>query len=75
MTSANLRLNAENAQCSAAYEVRYATYKLSRPSTQERARGGVQASAGNHSQGGSDSGDGTWYSMYMRWLLLLRSQR
>lgn len=51
MTNANVHLKAENLQRSGAYKLRGATYKLSCLSAEERARGVIAASAGNHAQG------------------------
>ena len=51
MTGAEVYLKAENLQRSGAYKLRGATYKLSRLTSEERARGVVAASAGNHAQG------------------------
>jgi threonine dehydratase len=51
MCGANIYLKAENLQRSGAYKIRGATYKLSRLSAEERARGVIAASAGNHAQG------------------------
>lgn len=51
MAGAVVYLKAENLQRSGAYKIRGATYKLSRLSPEERARGVVAASAGNHAQG------------------------
>jgi threonine dehydratase len=51
MSGARVALKAENLQRSGAYKIRGATYKLSRLSPQERERGVIAASAGNHAQG------------------------
>lgn len=51
MSGAVVYLKAENLQRSGAYKIRGATYKLSRLSSEERARGVIAASAGNHAQG------------------------
>ena len=51
MSGAKVLLKAENLQRSGAYKIRGATYKLSRLSSEERARGVIAASAGNHAQG------------------------
>ena len=51
MTGGNVYLKAENLQRSGAYKIRGATYKLSRLTPEERARGVIAASAGNHAQG------------------------
>lgn len=51
MAGARVYLKAENLQRAGAYKVRGATYKLSRLTADERARGVVAASAGNHAQG------------------------
>src|SRR5690349_21556093 len=51
MTGATVSLKAENLQRSGAYKIRGATYKLSRLGPEERARGVIAASAGNHAQG------------------------
>jgi threonine dehydratase len=51
MTGATVALKAENLQRSGAYKIRGATYKLSRLGPEERARGVIAASAGNHAQG------------------------
>jgi threonine dehydratase len=48
---ATVYLKAENFQRSGAYKIRGATYKLSRLTPEERARGVIAASAGNHAQG------------------------
>ncbi len=51
MTGATVYLKAENLQRAGSYKVRGATYKLSRLTAEERARGVIAASAGNHAQG------------------------
>ena len=51
MSGAKVYLKAENLQRSGAYKLRGATYKLSRLTPEERARGVIAASAGNHAQG------------------------
>ncbi len=51
MTGATVYLKAENLQRAGSYKVRGATYKLSRLTDEERARGVIAASAGNHAQG------------------------
>lgn len=51
MTGATVYLKAENLQRAGSYKVRGATYKLSRLTEDERARGVIAASAGNHAQG------------------------
>jgi threonine dehydratase len=51
MTGATVHLKAENLQRAGSYKVRGATYKLSRLTPEERARGVIAASAGNHAQG------------------------
>lgn len=51
MTGGSVHLKAENLQRSGAYKIRGATYKLSRLTSEERARGVIAASAGNHAQG------------------------
>jgi len=51
LTGATVYLKAENLQRSGAYKIRGATYKLSRLTPDERARGVITASAGNHAQG------------------------
>lgn len=51
MVGAKVYLKAENLQRAGSYKVRGATYKLSRLTAEERARGVVAASAGNHAQG------------------------
>lgn len=51
MSGATVFLKAENLQRSGAYKLRGATYKLSRLSTEQRERGVIAASAGNHAQG------------------------
>ena len=51
MSGAKVWLKAENLQRSGAYKLRGATFKLSRLSAEERARGVIAASAGNHAQG------------------------
>jgi threonine dehydratase len=51
MSGARVWLKAENLQRSGAYKIRGATYKLSRLSDEERERGVIAASAGNHAQG------------------------
>jgi threonine dehydratase len=51
MTGAKVYLKAENLQRSGSYKVRGATYKLSRLTPEQRARGVIAASAGNHAQG------------------------
>jgi threonine dehydratase len=51
MSGAQVYLKAENLQRSGAYKLRGATYKLSRLGPEERERGVIAASAGNHAQG------------------------
>ncbi|MEO7001243.1 MAG: threonine ammonia-lyase [Ktedonobacterales bacterium] len=51
LCGATVYLKAENLQRSGAYKIRGATYKLSRLTPDERARGVIAASAGNHAQG------------------------
>ncbi len=51
MTGAHIYLKTENLQRAGSYKVRGATYKLSRLTPEERARGVIAASAGNHAQG------------------------
>lgn len=51
MTGATVYLKAENLQRAGSYKVRGATYKLSRLTPEERERGVIAASAGNHAQG------------------------
>src|SRR5438874_348948 len=50
-TGAEVYLKAENLQRSGSFKVRGASYKMSRLSEQERRRGVITASAGNHAQG------------------------
>lgn len=50
-TGANVYLKPENLQRTGAYKVRGAYYKISTLSEEERSRGLVTASAGNHAQG------------------------
>lgn len=51
LSGAQVSLKAEHLQRSGSYKIRGATYKLSRLSPEERARGVIAASAGNHAQG------------------------
>lgn len=51
MTGSKVYLKTENLQRAGSYKVRGATYKLSRLTPEERARGVIAASAGNHAQG------------------------
>lgn len=51
MTRAQVYLKAENLQRSGAYKIRGATNRLAQLSAEERARGVIAASAGNHAQG------------------------
>lgn len=51
MTGADVYLKAENLQRSGSFKIRGATYKIARLSPEERARGVIAASAGNHAQG------------------------
>lgn len=51
MTGAKVFLKPENMQFTGAYKVRGAYYKMSTLSEQERAKGVITASAGNHAQG------------------------
>jgi threonine dehydratase len=51
MTGAKVYLKAENLQRSGAYKIRGATNKLAHLTSEERARGVIAASAGNHAQG------------------------
>ncbi|MBV9231188.1 MAG: threonine ammonia-lyase [Chloroflexi bacterium] len=50
MTGANVYLKPENLQRAGSFKVRGATYKISRLSEQERARGVIATSMGNHAQ-------------------------
>ena len=50
-TGANVYLKPENMQFTGAYKLRGAYYKISTLSDEERARGLITASAGNHAQG------------------------
>ncbi|MEG0265690.1 MAG: threonine ammonia-lyase [Erysipelotrichaceae bacterium] len=47
----NLYIKAENLQSTGAFKLRGAYYKLSRLNTEQRAKGVIAASAGNHAQG------------------------
>ncbi len=51
MSGAKVYLKTENLQRAGSYKVRGATYRLSRLTPEERARGVIAASAGNHAQG------------------------
>jgi threonine dehydratase len=51
ITGADIYLKAENQQRSGSFKVRGASFKVSRLSEQERRRGVIAASAGNHAQG------------------------
>lgn len=51
ITGADIYLKAENQQRSGSFKVRGASFKVSRLSEQERERGVIAASAGNHAQG------------------------
>ncbi|WP_133767457.1 threonine ammonia-lyase [Amnibacterium kyonggiense] len=51
VTGAAVHLKCENLQRTGSYKIRGASYRLSRLSAEERARGVVAASAGNHAQG------------------------
>ncbi len=51
MTGAKVYLKPENMQFTGAYKVRGAYYKMSTLSEEERAKGVITASAGNHAQG------------------------
>ena len=51
VTGAPVHLKCENLQRTGSYKIRGASYRLSRLSPEERARGVVAASAGNHAQG------------------------
>lgn len=51
ITGSDIYLKAENIQRSGSFKVRGATFKVSRLSEQERKRGVIAASAGNHAQG------------------------
>lgn len=50
MSGANVHLKAENLQRTGSFKVRGATYKISRLSDEERARGVIATSMGNHAQ-------------------------
>ena len=50
-TGANVYLKPENMQFTGAYKLRGAYYKISTLSEEERSRGLITASAGNHAQG------------------------
>lgn len=51
ITGAPVHLKCENLQRTGSYKIRGASYRLSRLTPEERARGVVAASAGNHAQG------------------------
>jgi threonine dehydratase len=51
VTGAQVHLKCENLQRTGSYKIRGASYRLSRLTPEERARGVVAASAGNHAQG------------------------
>ncbi len=51
LTGGKVFLKPENMQCTGAYKVRGAYYKISTLSEEERSRGLITASAGNHAQG------------------------
>jgi threonine dehydratase len=51
VTGSAVHLKCENLQRTGSYKIRGASYRLSRLSPEERARGVVAASAGNHAQG------------------------
>lgn len=51
VTGAPVHLKCENLQRTGSYKIRGASYRLSRLTPEERARGVVAASAGNHAQG------------------------
>jgi threonine dehydratase len=51
MTGADVHLKAEMLQRSGSFKIRGATYKMSRLGKEQRARGVITASAGNHAQG------------------------
>ena len=51
MTGADVYLKPENLQRTGAYKVRGSYYKISKMSEEDRAKGLVTASAGNHAQG------------------------
>ena len=51
IVGAPVHLKAENLQRTGSYKIRGASYRLSRLSPEERSRGVVAASAGNHAQG------------------------
>jgi threonine dehydratase len=51
VTGAAVHLKCENLQRTGSYKIRGASYRLSRLTAEERARGVVAASAGNHAQG------------------------
>ena len=50
-TGNNIYIKPENMQVTGAYKIRGAYYKISTLSEEERARGLITASAGNHAQG------------------------
>ena len=51
LTGGKVYLKPENMQCTGAYKVRGAYYKISTMTKEERERGLITASAGNHAQG------------------------
>src|SRR4051812_42955689 len=51
LVGATVHLKCENLQRTGAFKIRGATYRLSRLTAEERSRGVVAASAGNHAQG------------------------
>ena len=59
MTGANIWLKFENLQFTAAYKERGALNKLLQLTAEERARGVIAASAGNHAQGLAYHGRGS----------------
>ena len=56
-TGADVYLKPENMQYTGAYKVRGAYYKISTMSEEDRKKGLVTASAGNHAQGNSSYAD------------------
>lgn len=63
-TGGKVYLKPENMQYTGAYKLRGAYYKISTLSEEERAKGLITASAGNHAQGSRVCGKSIWLQSY-----------
>ena len=66
-TGAKVYLKPENMQHTGAYKIRGAYYKISTLTDEERSRGLITASAGNHAQGVAFCSKTVWMQSYDRY--------